>query len=246
MAVEKLVYLMWGDGSPESGDRLRGQLLGDTAGQVVAAGARAVTVHVHDAAAAEAPSPVPTPQGEDPHVAELSVWVDSYDRRDRVEEIVGAIGLTTAGYLVVESLYEDYGTTPHATPRSWADGERSPGVLTVSLIHRPADLEYATWIERWHGTQSPLSGRLQPRCRYVRNEVVRPLSKDAPEIHGIVEEAWPSAGHVADPMLFFNAGGDPARLSENVTVMLDSVNACLDLSRLRNVTMSEYLVKTLA
>ena len=115
----------------------------------------------------------------------------------------------------------------------------------MSLIHRPAGLDYATWIERWHGTQSPLSGELQPRCRYVRNEVVRPLTDEAPEIHGIVEEAWPSAQHVADPMLFFNAHGDPAVLSAHITAMLDSVNACLDLARIRNTTMSEYLVKSL-
>ena len=79
----------------------------------------------------------------------------------------------------------------------------------------------------------------------MRNEVVRRITPDAPIIHGIVEEAWPSAQHVADPMLFFNANGDPAVLSEHITAMLDSVNACLDLARIRNVTMSEYLVKTL-
>ncbi len=242
--MEKLVYLLWGDGSPEDGDELRDRLLTDTAPALVRAEAHAVTVNVHDTAAAEAPSPVPTPQGEYPHLAEVAVWVDSYDRRAAVESHVVGVGLTTAGYLVVESLYEDYGTTPHAHPRHWPDGERSPGVLTVSLIHRPAGLDYATWIERWHGTQSPLSGELQPRCRYVRNEVVRPLTAGAPEIHGIVEESWPSARHVADPMLFFNAHGDAAMLSEHITAMLESVNACLDLARIRNVTMSEYLVKT--
>jgi hypothetical protein len=243
--VEKLVYLLWGDASPVAGDRLRDTLLTDTAPGLVAAGAHAVTVNVHDTTAAEAPSPVPTPQGEDPHVAEVAVWVDSYDRRDEVERLVTAVGLASAGYLVVESLFEDYGTTAHARARSWGDGERSPGVLTVSLIHRPEGLDYATWIERWHGTQSPLSGELQPRCRYVRNEVVRALTAPAPEIHGIVEEAWPSARHVADPMLFFNADGDPAVLTEHITAMLESVNACLDLTRIRNVTMSEYLYKSL-
>ena len=86
--MEKLVYLVWGGGTPRSGDRLRDRLLGDTAGRVLAAGARGLTVNVHDGAAAEAPSPVPTPDGEDPHVAELSVWVDSYDRRDPVDEVV--------------------------------------------------------------------------------------------------------------------------------------------------------------
>jgi hypothetical protein len=188
---------------------------------------------------------VPTPEGEDPHIAEVSLWVDSYDRRAPLEKLIFDVGLTTAGYLVVESLYEDYGTTAHSGPRDWADGERSRGVLTVSLIHRPEGLDYETWIERWHGTQSPLSGELQPRCRYVRNEVVRPLTASAPVVHGIVEEAWPSVQHVADPMLFFNAHGDPALLSEHITAMLDSVNACLDLARIRNMTMSEYLVKAL-
>jgi hypothetical protein len=243
--VEKLVYLMWGDGSPQGGDLLRDRLLIDTVPRLIDGGAHAVTVNVHDTSAAEAPSPMPIPDGEDPHVAQVSVWVDSYDRRAPVEHALLDVGPTTAGYLVVESLYEDYGTTPHCGPRNWSDGRRSPGVLTVSLIHRPAGLDYATWIERWHGRQSPLSGELQPRCRYVRNEVVRPLTEDAPVVHGIVEEAWPSAAHVADPMLFFNAHGDPDVLSANITAMLDSVNACLDLARLRNVTMSEYLVKSL-
>jgi hypothetical protein len=89
-----------------------------------------------------------------------------------------------------------------------------------------------------------VSAELQPRCRYVRNEVVRTVTDDAPEIHGIVDEAWPSAQHVADPMLFFNAGGDPAVLNANIERMLESVNACLDLSRIRNVTMSEHLIRS--
>ena len=51
--------------------------------------------------------------------------------------------------------------------------------------------------------------------------------------------------HVADPKLFFNAGTDE-ELGANVTRMLDSVSACLDLTRLRSSTMSEYLVAPLA
>ncbi len=242
--MEKLVYLLWAPSARHDGERLRRTLVDDTAARLERAGARALSVNVHDAAAAEAPSPVPTPDGEDPHVAEVSVWVDAYDRRAGIDRAVDAVGLMWSSYLVTESLYEDYGTTPHARARDWPDGARSPGVLTVSLIHRPAGLDYDTWIERWHGVQSPLSARLQPRCRYVRNEVVRALTADAPEVGGIVEEAWPSANHVADPMLFFSAGADPAVMQANVTAMLESVTACLDLDRLRNVTMSEYLIKT--
>lgn len=242
--MEKLIYLLWGDGTPDSGDELRSRLLIDTAGAVLDAGARGLGVNVHDAEAARAPSPAPSPEGEDPHVAEVSVWVDCYERRGGVDAAVAALGLRSAGYLVVESIYDDYGTTVHAGPRDWDDGARSPGVLTVALIHRPAGLGYAEWIRRWHGTQSPVSGELQPRTRYVRNEVVRPLSDDAPDVDGIVEEGWPAAGHVADPMLFFNAGS-PEELKANLSRMVESVTACLDLDRLRSSTMSEYLVKSL-
>jgi hypothetical protein len=239
--MEKVIFLLWGDGAPEGGDALRDRLLGETVPLLAAAGCRGIGVSVHDAEAAAAPSPAPPPPGEDPHVAQVSVWLDSYERRGEVESALAALGLRTAAYLVVESLYDDYGTTPHAAPRRWRDGERSPGVMTVALIHRPAGLGYREWITRWHGTQSPVSAELQPRTRYVRNEVVRALTAGAPEIDGIVEEGWPSAAHVADPMLFFQAT-TPAELDANVARMMASVEACLDLDRLRSATMSEYLV----
>jgi hypothetical protein len=243
--VEKLMYVLWDDAAADPADDLRERLLNEAAPALFAAGARGLTVEVHDAEAAKAPPPMPMPEDEDPIAAIVSVWTDAYDRRAPYETALGTLGHRFAGYLVVESVYDDYGTTQWAGPRDWADGERSPGVLTVALIHRPVGLEYDDWIERWHGTQSPLSAELQPRTRYVRNEVVRPVTTDAPEVHGIVEEAWASAEVVADPMLFFNSGGDPDVMGANVTKMLESVNACLDLSRFRTATMSEYFVRSL-
>ncbi len=242
--MEKLIYLLWGDGTAASGDALRSRLLDDVAPRLCAGGVRALTVNVHDSDAAPAPSPAPPPDGEAPHMAEVSVWLDCYEQRQMVDVALDGLGTASAGYLVVESLYDDYGTTPHAPVRSWADGERSPGVLTVALIHRPESLGYHEWIRRWHGTQSPVSAELQPRTRYVRNEVVRALTERAPEIHGIVEEGWPSTGHVVDPLLFFTATSKE-ELNEHVSRMVDSVSACLDLTRLRSATMSEYLVRTL-
>jgi len=242
--MEKVIALVWGPGDAESGDALRHQLIEDTVPRLRRSGVRGVTCNVHDTAADAAPSPAPAPEGEQPHVAEVSMWLDCYERTDHADAALAALGLRTASYLVVESLYDDYGTTPYAAPRDWPDGERSPGVLTVALIHRPEGLDYREWITRWHGTQSPVSGELQPRTRYVRNEVVRSLTDGAPDIGGIVEEGWPSAAHVADPKLFFNATSDE-ELGANVTRMLDSVSACLDLTRLRSSTMSEYLVAPL-
>ncbi len=206
--MEKVIALVWGPGDAESGDALRHQLVEDTVPRILRAGARAATFNVHDSAADQAPSPAPAPEGEQPHVAEVSMWLDCYERTSGIDAALADLALPFASYLVVESLYDDYGTTPHAPPRDWPDGERSPGVLTVALIHRPEGLPYREWITRWHGTQSPVSGELQPRTRYVRNEVVRSLTEGAPEVGGIVEEGWPSAEHVADPKLFFNAATD--------------------------------------
>ncbi len=242
--MEKVIYLIWGKGDASTGDGVRDRLLEDVVPAMREAGVRFVTVNVHDGVADEVPSPAPVPADEDPHIAEVSVWFDCYERRLGVDGLISSLGRAWAAYLVVESVYEDYGTTPHAGPRTWPDGERSPGVMTLALIHRPEGLDYREWIERWHGTQSPESGRLQPRTRYVRNEVVRSLTPGAPEIDGIVEECWPSAGHVKDPMLFFNASS-PEQLNDHVGQMITNVQACLDLGRLRSSTMSEYLVAPL-
>ena len=240
--MEKVITLLWGSGDPDTGDALRARLLEDTVPRILASGVRGLSVNVHDADAARAPSPAPPPEGEEPHVAQLSAWLDSYEHRGAVEAAAADVGLRWASYLVAESLYDDYGTTPYAGPRDWPDGDRSPGVLTVALIHRPEGLDYREWITRWHGTQSPVSAELQPRTRYVRNEVVRSLTEGAPEVGGIVEEGWPSTTHVADPMLFFNAT-TPDQLNTNVARMIASVDACLDMARLRSSTMSEYLLQ---
>ena len=237
--MEKVIWLLRGDpgASIDVVDALR-----DLALEPAVLG---LAVNQHDDAAVPAPSPAPGPPDEAVHVAQVSAWFANYQERGVVEEAVAALGLHADSYLVVESLVDDYGTTPHAEARTWPDGERSPGVLTVAVIHRPESLNEATWLHNWHEVQSPMSGELQPRTRYVRNQVVRALSADAPDVGGIVEEGWPSTDHVADPMLFFNAGGDPDVMNENVEAMMGNVIACLDLDRLRSTTMSEYLLKTL-
>jgi len=180
--VEKVIALVWGPGDAESGDALRHQLQEDTLPRLRRGGARAATFNVHDSAADRAPSPAPAPPGEQPHVAEISMWLDCYERTAEIDDALAALRLTTASYLVVESLYEDYGTTPHAPPRDWPDGERSPGVLTVALIHRPEGLDYREWITRWHGTTmgmgfAPLAA---PAARQVMPSPAAPMPSVAP------------------------------------------------------------------
>lgn len=238
--MEKLVYLIWAASQDARGD-VTGAILSECAPRLLELGPRGLVANLADT---DVPAPVPWPATEPPLAAELGLWLDCYDRRGPFEEILADFGDRYAGYLVTESLYSDYGTNAHAPPRDWPDGKRSPGLLTVTLMERPRRLEPADWLAHWHGVQSPVSEAMQPRCRYVRNAVVRALTPEAPPYEGIVDEAWPSAEHLTDPMLFYGAGGDEETLRGNQRRMFESVKAFLDFDRIRTVTMSEYPLKT--
>jgi hypothetical protein len=239
--VEKLMYLTWlGEGSTRSD--VSEVMLGQVGPDLLALDPVALTLDVWDPES-DIPAPVPTPQGETPLHGLVSLWVDTIEQRTPFEQVLGAAAVRLAGYSVVESLYRDYGGNQWAAPRSWPDGDRSPGVLTVALLQRHPDQSFDKWITRWHSRISPITEAIQPRTRYVRNAVFRPITNGAPPLGGIVEEAWPSLEHVTDPMLFYCADGDPARMNAHVTQMIDEINAFVDLSTLRSVTMSEWILK---
>lgn len=240
--MEKLVYLVWGE-PQEQPDAYRKLLLEDCAPQLVERGALRLEIDVDDAES-QVKTPMPWPADELPLVAAVSLWIDCYDRRGPCEEVLSRVGERRAGYLVTESLYTEYGGNRWAAPRDWPDGARSPGVAMVTLLEKPARLSHREWIERWHGVQSPVSESMQPRTRYVRNAVAWPLTADAPPYAGIVKEAWPSARHVEDPMLFYCAEGSRETLERHLARMLESVRGFLDLERIRSATLSEYLVRT--
>ena len=236
------MYLIWLD--PQS---TRGEVAeivrGPLADELLSLDPLRLTIDVWDPES-DIPPPVPTPEGETPLHALVSLWIDAVDYRAPFEEVLGASAARLAGYEVVESLYRDYGGNQWSAPRQWADGERSPGVLTVALLQQHPAQSFDEWMTRWHTRISPITEAIQPRCRYVRNAVFRAVTADAPPVRGIVEEAWPSLEHVTDPMLFYCADGDPERMNDHVTQMIEEINAFVDLSTLRSVTMSEWILKS--
>ncbi len=240
--MEKLQYLCW----PRPGltPAERGRLVAeDTVPALLALGPRGLSIQVDDADA-QVPVPMPPPEDEPQPFLLVSIWLDRYDDRAPYEAILRDATEHVAGYLVTESLYTDYGGNAFAGRRDWPDGQRSPGVVMVTLLRRPARMTPEEWITHWHTVQSPVSEAMQPRMRYVRNAVARPLTPDAPPIEGIVEEAWPSPEHMTDPMLFYCAGDDSELMARNLRAMLESVTAFLDLDELRSFTTSEYLLRT--
>jgi hypothetical protein len=241
--MEKLQYLVF---LPEEITRtaIKPLMIDEVAPELLALGIHGLTIDLDDDDADVTP-PVPPPAGEQVPRALVSLWVDCYDRRGPVEEVLRRVSIRLDGYQVLESLYSDYGTAKWSKARDWPDGERSPGILTVATFMQPDGSDYEEWLRFWHGKQSPMSEAIQPRCRYVRNLVVRALEPGKPQWRGIVEEAWPSATHVEDPMLFYCAGGDPETLKSNIETMLDHVTKLTDLSTLRSLTMSEWIMKTI-
>ena len=240
--MEKLQYLVW---LPEGTTRqeVREIFIDELAPRLLATDLLGLTMDLDDDAA-DVPAPVPAPEGEHTPAALVSVWLDCYDRRGEIEEILGQPAVRVDGYSVVESLYADYGRSRWAGPRDWPDGQRSPGILTVARFEQLAGTDFEEWLAFWHGHQSPMSEAIQPRCRYVRNLVVRGLTPGLPAWRGIVEEAWPSAEHVIDPMLFYCAEGDPELMTANVGMMIDHVTKLMDLTTMRSQTMSEWIMKT--
>ena len=176
--------------------------------------------------------------------ADVSLWLDSLDQRAPCEDIIRAAGFRLAGFLVDEVIYTEYGGNRHSGPRDWPDGQRSPGLVAVTLMERPKRLSREEWIKRWHGEHSPMSEAMQPRCRYIRNVVVKAVTPDAPPYEGIVEEGWPSVKQATDPFLFYGAGRNPLKLAWNILVMAKSVICFLDLTRIRTTYTSEYILKS--
>jgi hypothetical protein len=240
--LEKLIYLVWLDPGATRADAAE-VMLGSVAPALLALEPHRLSMDVWDTHS-DIPAPVPTPEGETPLHALVSIWVDTIERRQPFEDVIDAAATKVAGYQVVESLYRDYGGNQWSGPRTWADGERSPGVLTVALLEQHPDLTFDEWITRWHTRISPITEAIQPRTRYVRNAVFRGFTAGAPPFRAIVEEAWPSLEHVTDPMLFFCADGDPEIMTANITQMIEEITAFTDLEKMRSVTMSEWMLKS--
>ncbi|MFM7224600.1 MAG: hypothetical protein ACKO1Y_04070 [Actinomycetota bacterium] len=235
--MEKLVYLIWDRPSRDGAD-LREHWLGSVVPELLGLGARGLQIDLDDDGAAFDPM-VPIPGDELPVRACVSFWVDAHDDRAASERLLLDQGVRRAGYLVTESLYRDYGDNAHAGRRDWPAGQRSPGVTTLTVFDKPSGVDDEMFYGHWYGHQSPMSEWMQPRARYVRNAVVRPLTPGAPRYRAIVEESWATLEDLTDLTRFFGAEGND--LGEHIRIMLDSTKLLYDPATMRNYTMSEYL-----
>jgi len=239
--MTKLIYLLWPRHAMERSER-RIRLLEVCAPKLLESGARYLLMNIDDDFST-VPSPTPTTKLTDPFVAEVSVWVDDVSVRSALEEILLDADFDIAGYRVREHLYTDYGGNEHSAPRHWPDGERSPAIVSVTPLERPKRIPKDRWMRHWFNRQGPMSEKMQPRSRYVRNVVEEVLTPGAVPYEGIVEESWPSAAHITNPFAFYGAR-NRFELVKNMAIMMQSVAAFLPIWKITSVTTSEYFVRS--
>lgn len=239
--MNKYIYLLWARTEMEPAERRR-ILLEDCAPKLDKAGAAGIIMNIADEHATT-PSPAPKPLFSEPFVAQVNIWTDNEITRLSCQDILRAGGFELHGYRVDEWLYTDYGENEHERARDWPDGERSPGILAVTLLKRPNRVSREKWMQRWFGHQSPMSEWMQPRSRYVRNIVEEIIIPGTDAYDGIVEEAWPSGEHVTNPKLFYGAK-NWFQVIMHMGIMLKSVMRILNMWNITTVMLSEYFVKT--
>lgn len=225
--MEKLVYTLSAS-AERSGTDLRRALIDSVAPAVRAAGGSALRVNVADEHVAMG-TKVTIARSDPPMRAQFSFWLENADDRIDAEAALSAECDRLAGYLVAESR-----PVIHTPPI----GERAPGANLVTCITRIKDLPDETFFECWNVEHRRVAVETQSTFAYIRNAVVRPLTREAPPYDGIVEESFPIEA-LTDPLVWYDCA-DNEELGRRVKRMTDSVRAFLDLSVIESTPMSEY------
>lgn len=229
--MEKLVYCLWrADDVPR--DAFAARLRGEVADELERLGAEKLRVYVADEAVDAGARLRMTAQPSHKE-AFVTFWLELSQDRGPLEEAIAAAAGRIAGYLVVES-------RPLLAERGEGRGARSPGWVQVTGIAPRSDITYEQFLDHWYGVHRQVAIDTQSSTGYVRNEIVRALTPDAPDWRAIVEETFPT-GALADPSVFYDAPEDEARYKENAQKMFESVQQFLDLTKVDPHPMSEYV-----
>jgi hypothetical protein len=194
--VEKVILTLRG---ADADDAWCARLRTKVAADLLDIGLPGLAINVRDAEVRESMMTLTTM--DPPVVALVSVWTQqSYGAQVQA----GAALLRNecddvAAYLVTESV--------PLPPPPTVPGQRTAGLANVALLRRPAELDEATWLRRWHIDHTPVAIETQSTFGYTQNAVVRALSPDAPAVAAIVEELFPIEA-VSTLQAFFGAADD--------------------------------------
>ena len=225
-----IVTLRTGAADDEWAERIRGSVAEHLLGLDVPG----LTVNVRDAAVRNALMTLTT---LDPPVqAFVTLWTQQYygDQVAAALDLLASNAEHVAAYLVTESAP----MPPPPTP----PGERAPALANMALLRRPADMDEATWLTRWHGNHTQVAIDTQSTFGYVQNYVVRALTTDAPAVNAIVEELFPV--QAVDSLHAFFGAADDDDLRHRMEQMVASTAAFGANVDVDAVPTSRYVYRT--
>ena len=229
--MEKVIITLRG---AEADEPWCSRLRDDVAAELLETGVPGLTVNVRDDAVRASLMTLTTLRP--PVVGFVTLWTQqSYG--DQVRSVITRLEKEcdeVAAYLVTES-------APLPPPET-AAGERTPGLANIALLRRPADLDEATWRQRWHIDHTPVAIATQSTFGYTQNQVVRPVTPGAPAIDAIVEELFPIEA-ISDLHAFFGAGDDD-ELRDRMERMVASTSAFGANRDVDTVPTSRYVLRT--
>ena len=229
--MEKVIITLRG---ADADDAWCSRLRDDVSAELLDIGVPGLAVNVRDGAVRDSLMTLTTL--EPPVVGFVTLWTQqSYG-----EQVRSAIARLekecddVAAYLVTESV--------PLQPPDTAAGERTPGLANIALLRKPADLDEATWRQRWHIDHTPVAIATQSTFGYTQNTVVRPLTPGAPVIDAIVEELFPIEA-TSDLHAFFGAADDDD-LRDRMERMVASTAAFGANRDVDTVPTSRYVFRT--
>jgi len=160
--------------------------------------------------------------------------VSVYSNKEKEEilsllESKGFIG----SYKVTEALPVKYDMT-------WVDGEITPGVCLLTLFRKKKDLEYSTFLDRWHNGHTPLSLKIHPLWHYNRNVVEEHFPASAEKFDGVVEEHCKTSSELFNPFKFF---GNPLVIIPRMLQVYFDVKSFIEYPSIEPYLVSEYHIK---
>lgn len=234
--MEKIVTLLWrpADVSPQE---FATTLLHDLCPKLQAENIRGLKICVYDddTAAGEKLQMLAT---DSPKAAMVSYWIDMAQARNCVERLLEPHVAKLSSFLVIES-------KPIINTTSTAPiGIRTPGFSQVTCVKARNDISYAEFINIWQTEHMACAIETQSTFQYIRNEIVRPLSGEAPPWNAIVEEGFP-LGAMQNPEVFYDAVGNEEKFKANMDRMITTVSKFLDFDAMDVTAMSEYVIDEL-
>lgn len=164
-------------------------------------------------------------------LASISVYGSLGAKETGLQEMPGFVGA-----FEVEEAY------PIAYDKTWPDNEPTPGVNLVTLFKKRPDIDYATFLDRWHNGHTPLSLEIHPMWNYSRNVVKAQIAGNE-AFDGIVEEHFRTRSDLLNPIKFF---GNALRMIPNMWRVYADVKRFIDYPTIETYLATEYHVKSLA